>query len=429
MLPLSVMLWGGTRPWTGELIAWILSIASLLFVVSTAITGDWRQLDKIAVACVLLIVVPGWVGVLNLVRLPLLPASFSVHLSFTAVILAGGMLGSLLICLDLASSRTWRRRFWITLCLTGAGMVVLGIVQRLTNAQAIFWSLSEYHGGFFFSVFRYHANAGAFMNLVIPMTAGLAVRSFLKKEFTGGTFWTASLLLTVAAAFVNVSRAAQAVTLLLVTVMMLMLANRFRGALPGSHVAWIVSLLILPALLVSIFGASKTLARWNRGIPLGGIENGSFFDTDRGLTYRSIVFHLLPRSGFWGSGPGTFEPVFAEVIREDSLPVKGRWDFAHNDYLQTLSEWGVIPFLALLTLGCAAVTKGFRLWCSKGEGSSTALMGWGGALALSGLMLHALVDFPLQIPSIQLFSSVIAGLLLGAPCAGYHRALRGGNRT
>jgi O-antigen ligase len=116
------------------------------------------------------------------------------------------------------------------------------------------------------------------------------------------------------------------------------------------------------------------------------------------------------------------------VIEEDALPVTGRWDLAHNDYLQTLSEWGVIPFLSFVALLCGAVTRGFLLW-HRPDGSSTALLGLCGALSLSGVLLHAWVDFPLQIPSIQLFTSVIAGLLLGTPTAGDQCALRGGNRT
>jgi len=308
-------------------------------------------------------------------------------------------------------------------------MVVLGIVQRLTGAQAIYWNLSEYHGGFFFSVFRYHANAGAFMNLVLPMTAGLAVRAAWKRDFTGAVLWTASTLLTMAAAFVNVSRAAEAVTLLLVVLMALFLGIRFRRRVPGSPLAWIAAFSIILVILLSVFGIKKTMGRWQQGVPLAALSEGAFFEQDRGLTYRSIVQHLIPRTGLWGSGPGTFEPSFASVIREDSLAVKGRWDFAHNDYLQTLAEWGFIPSLALLGLGFCAVWRGFRLWYSLRTGASSSLLGLCGSIALLGVLLHALVDFPLQIPSISLFSSVIAGLLLGIPEVEDQRAFRTGKST
>jgi O-antigen ligase len=354
------------------------------------------------------------------------------------MMLTTGMLGALLICHDLAFSRTWRMRCWQVLCLTGTGMVLLGIAQRLTGAQAIYWNLSEYHGGFFFSVFRYHANAGAFINLVFPITAGLAARAILKKDPLGSVLWMTSFLVMVAASFVNVSRAAEAVTLVLLLMTTGCLARMFSGRSFISFLPWITVLLIILALFASSFGLKKNFARWKQGFPTSQLAGGSFFHRDRGLTYQSVLFHLLPRTGFWGSGPGTFEPAFAAVVKADSLPVKGRWDLAHNDYLQTLSEWGVIPSLSFLTLITGAIWQGFRLWRLP-RGSSVSLFGICGAISLLGVLLHALVDFPLQIPSIQLIVAVVCGLLLGIPRSGpeeenppnpsgNQRALEGGKR-
>ena len=377
----------------------------------------------------MLILVPGWITVLNpyscwtsggfaLHQIPyptFLPSgSIDPARSLPVMMLTTGMLGALLVCHDLAASRTWRMRFWLMLCLTGTGMVLLGITQRLTGAQAIYWNLSEYHGGFFFSVFRYHANAGAFINLVFPITAGLAARAILKKDSMGSVLWVTSFLIMVAASFVNVSRAAEAVTLLLLLMTAGCLARMFAGRSLVSSLPWVTALLIILALFAASFGMKKNFARWKQGFPASSLAGGSFFQRDRGLTYQSVLFHLLPRTGFWGSGPGTFEPAFAAVVKEDSLPVKGRWDLAHNDYLQTLSEWGVIPFLSFLALITGALWQGFRLWRLP-RGSSVRLLGICGAISLLGVLLHALVDFPLQIASIQLNVAVICGLLLGTP--------------
>ena len=432
MIPLSVALWGGTRPWTAELIGWVLVLAMIFFVLSMIIPGERKSPERKLLIASLLILIPGWIMALNghsgwasagfpEYRSPsplcLLPGSIDTALTFPVMTLTTGMLGALLICSDLASSKTWRIRFWQVLCLTGTGMVLLGIAQRLTGAQAIYWNLREYHGGFFFSVFRYHANAGAFINLIFPLTAGLAVRALLKRDFLGGVFWTSSLLMMLAASFVNVSRAAEAVTLFLMLIMAGCLAGMFSGRSLIASLPWIMAFLVLLTVFAASFGLEKSLGRWRPGRPAVSLEGGSFFNTDRGLTYRSVVFHLLPKTGFWGSGPGTFEPAFAAVVKANSLPVKGRWDLAHNDYLQTLSEWGVIPFLSFISLMFGAIWQGFRLWRLP-RGSSVRLLGVCGALSLLGVLVHALVDFPLQIPSIQLCTAVICGILLGTPRSG-----------
>jgi len=45
--------------------------------------------------------------------------------------------------------------------------------------------------------------------------------------------------------------------------------------------------------------------------------------------------------------------------------------------------------------------------------SDSALLASGCAFALAGVMLHAIVDFPLQIASLQLFTILLAGLSWG----------------
>jgi integrase/recombinase XerD len=59
-------------------------------------------------------------------------------------------------------------------------MVVLGVAQRFTDAPGIFWSPYRYVGETFFATFRYHANAGAYINLVLPFIVALAVRAFYR---------------------------------------------------------------------------------------------------------------------------------------------------------------------------------------------------------------------------------------------------------
>jgi hypothetical protein len=92
--------------------------------------------------------------------------------------------------------------------------------------------------------------------------------------------------------------------------------------------------------------------------------------------------------------------------------LEGRWDKAHSDALQTLMEWGwsgAAAWAVILTGGFArAVWMGVR----KGSAESRILPA-ACAFSLAGVMVHALVDFPLQIASIQLFAVMIAALAWG----------------
>jgi len=99
-----------------------------------------------------------------------------------------------------------------------------------------------------------------------------------------------------------------------------------------------------------------------------------------------------------------------------SHPLRGRWDFAHSDALQTVQDWGwagAAAWLSLLAGGFIyAVANSFR---RGGKLEETCILSTAGAFALGGVMLHACVDFPLQILSLQLNVLVILGLVSGLP--------------
>ena len=97
--------------------------------------------------------------------------------------------------------------------------------------------------------------------------------------------------------------------------------------------------------------------------------------------------------------------------------MEGIWRFLHEDYLQTLMEWGWIgsAFWALLFFGSIGVAA--RTLRRRGDDSPLSgrqrLFLTGAVLALGGVALHALVDFPLQIASLQLYVAMYVGICGG----------------
>jgi O-antigen ligase len=77
--------------------------------------------------------------------------------------------------------------------------------------------------------------------------------------------------------------------------------------------------------------------------------------------------------------------------------------FAHHDLLQTAAEWGGLPLLAWLVLWAGGF---YRVAVRNGSGRRELAL----VLMLSGLALHSLVHFPLQVPALQLWTAVLLGL-------------------
>jgi hypothetical protein len=75
-------------------------------------------------------------------------------------------------------------------------------------------------------------------------------------------------------------------------------------------------------------------------------------------------------------------------------------------------EWGLAGAAAWLLILGGAFVRAIRQAAKRGA-METRLLSAACAFSLGGVVLHAFVDFPLQIASLQLFSLAIAGLAWG----------------
>jgi len=172
---------------------------------------------------------------------------------------------------------------------------------------------------------------------------------------------------------------------------------------------WVLAVLamLVVAGIAASFGLEKTMNRW-----ADASLNQSVSSEGRLQAYSIIVRGALSEAGWWGYGPGTFEKIFNIHRSALNSPLPGRWDKAHSDALQTQMEWGWAGAACWLLLLAGALGKAISVARGR-EGES--MLAAGCAFALGGVMLHALVDFPMQIASLQLFTVVLAGLSWGLP--------------
>jgi hypothetical protein len=273
----------------------------------------------------------------------------------------------------------------------------------------MFWSPYRYVGETFFAVFRYHANAGAYINLVLPFIVALAVRAFYREGAEKGrVFWTLAALVTAASGFINVSRAANVICALLLIGMLTWIFSARLHSLRSRRLltAGAGALLIIgaTAILSVSFGADRTLNRWEQSWD-------SLFNDNRYQVYEVLINGAIQASGWWGQGPGTFVRVFNIHREQLGSPVKGWWINAHSDILQTPVDYGWAGAAAwTLILGGALIVAALGARRRGRKPDETEILSMACAFALAGVSLHAFVDFPLQISSLQLYTMIIAGL-------------------
>jgi hypothetical protein len=129
------------------------------------------------------------------------------------------LLGTLLFVCDLSQSSRWFLRLWYVIGLVGGSIAFLGLLQKATGAQMIFWQSPpppEFRVTTFFATYFYHGNAGAFLNLVWPLSAGLVIRAFTRQSQPGmRALWTIVFIVTIWGVLANTSRMAQVVAVVL----------------------------------------------------------------------------------------------------------------------------------------------------------------------------------------------------------------------
>lgn len=158
------------------------------------------------------------------------------------------------------------------------------------------------------------------------------------------------------------------------------------------------SLLALVLVAFAIAAGLAVAAAWMKVDELEGI---------RGIMRQatmSLAWQHLP----WGSGIGSFVPVFeqampAALLRPEYI------NAAHNDYAQALLESGIAG-LAVAGLLIAASIRALRACLRNGVADRRLV--WSALLGMLPLVAHAYTDFALRTPALMAVAALLFGVLV-----------------
>jgi len=447
--------YGGTTAISIVVINWILGASLLLWVVELFVNRRLPKFPKsLLFVIAALLILGAWMtfnarsiydaefgtfsSIANLVSGA--PGSVDYAISVAWMIRGALLLMSILLVVDLSRSERGLLQLWQVIALTAGSISLLGLLQKATNAEAIFWQTPVYgYGKTFFATYYYHANAGAFLNLTLPFTAGLAVRTFnTRSNQATRSLWLLMFLLNLAAIASNTSRGAQLVGgIILVGILWVLVPRVFRGLSRGEKNVALAGAAAILLVLFAIGTAShleQPIAHWHQSEQIS---------QDARLLATEVGIKAVPKAGLFGYGPGTFRAVFPRLNADaNNLAGSGTWRFLHEDYLQTAIEWGWIGsalWAVLFFGGIAAALVSLRKQRAqrkeqraKSEEPESVISNfefqvsnffWSrrrrlilplAIIALIGVALHAIVDFPLQIESIQLYVATCLGICWGS---------------
>lgn len=418
--------YGCTPAWTINVLEALMSAIILFWLAGCAMRKITPLVHPALFGCVALVLLQGWWMAMNPHYrdrgdyhfvpveswLPWAPGSVDQTISITAMLRIGGLLMMACFVCDLATRREWRRRIWWTAAATGISIALFGLFQSASASPLLFWN-PEDRAFPYFATYYYSGNAGAYFNLVLPLIAGLAILALRKFDsHLSRAIWLPGFFVCAAAAFVNVSRAAMAVTILLCVIL---LAWQFFSPARKEMPTPLRLRLVYAALTAISLICLVAFSGWERPAEKWSMLESQLNSSNRRLITTQICLRMIPDAGWHGFGPGVFPLVFPHYTGAHATEIPGIWRYAHDDYLQAVIEWGWLGALPWAVLFFGAIIKLFVTGLKKnGAGASDRVLLFTSGMALTGVALHALVDFPLQIASLQLYAATYIGLGWGS---------------
>lgn len=413
--------YGCTRP---EMLPVLYGLLGAFIVAGLA--GFWadrrfNSVPRLALFCVLALLIQGWWMTGNPIFSSIVSASGGMvdtteenirRLSFDSMVLTSFSLVSFLVLCGLMTQARPRRFILLAAALSGTVVCLLGDVLKIAGEPLMryFWTATDLSWNNF-ALYAYQGNAGAFLNLVWPLILVFTRRAYTPTVSTGRrVLWTIGTVACGAALFLNASKAALVIGLLILPWPFLSRMRRMRRkyvVLLGAG-----TLLLVVAGLVSSehFVRETAFQRMTNTREVAESWGG------RVEAYRQYV-NALPTVGAFGLGPGLFQLAFPYQESPLGMRTVGLREFAHEDYLQTVLEWGWAGTALWSLLAAGGIYRAIRSYAQRTRFTSkterhlllAALLGVGGTLT------QALIDFPLQIASIRLFFLVLLALCWASP--------------
>ena len=423
--------WGTVKPVGLMALEIVLALASVCWLLAMLAPAYRPKLPRLLVLCVALLLLQGWWMALNAHQaynavkhqftpahplIPWLPGAADRTMAAGAMAHVTAILLALLMICDFARSPQWRLGMWKALAVTGASISIYGLLAK----AGIFSPMFNVPGdeASVFGSFVYHGVAGAYLNLAIPAQIGLAIIYLGQRERKArGLAWAVMAIITIIAVMVNISRGAAMICggeLALLAVLVIWMYRqdvRFQTAL--ARWKWILLASACAVFLGIGIAVWHNLPRWEK-------FEGDFalHGNGRLLAWR-VSWAMAMAHPLFGSGPGSFKirfPLSHHMIQElyshwiVLFYVPGhrisRWSYASNDYLQTLVQWGSAGFVlwGVLVLGSLWPSRLRRPGADRDKSAVPAdhLMLWSARIALLGVFIHGLFDYPLEIASLQL---------------------------
>ena len=332
-------------------------------------------------------VFPPMIAFAGLMCIQLLPGvSAYWHATFSQLLLyvSYGILCFLLVQ-TLTRSREVRT-LGTALAIYGPVVALSAVLQNLSAPNKLYWLKVPRFGGWIYGPYVNHNHYAGLMEMLIPVPLVFAFSRFGDQRER----WIAASAAAFMAATIFLSGSRGGMIAFAVEIA-IFLGLVFRERQKQNIAVLLGAFLVISLAMIAWTGGREVKAR----ISTFAADKHSDLATDIRLQIDRDILHLFMQRPALGCGQGTFADVYPRFrsFYTDSLV-----NAAHNDFLQVLAETGVIGFGIMIWFLVITIRHALRKsakWTSNLNGAVAVAA----LLGISGILVHSLVDFNMQIPA------------------------------
>jgi O-antigen ligase len=269
----------------------------------------------------------------------------------------------------------------------GCSVAIFALLQGLTFKGKLYWLRTPSHGGWIYGPYVNHNHYAGLMEMLFPVPLVFSLTNHAR----GGLRRVAVLASVVMATtiFLSGSRGG-GIAFLCEIVVLLVAVMRQQNRIPFRGRLILVFFAVFSLASVALVGDHSLNERLTsvdstEREMVGGMRQ----QIDRDL------IKMFPHRLLLGWGLGTFADVYPQYR---SFYTSFLINEAHNDYLQLLIELGAAGFIVMIWF----LYLVFRLASTKLNNWATDVNGavaLAAVLGITGILVHSLVDFNLQVPA------------------------------
>jgi O-antigen ligase len=285
----------------------------------------------------------------------------------------------------------------------GAALAGFALIYGISANDKLYWLRLPRNGGWIYGPYVNHNHYAGLMEMLVPIPLVLALTQVASTRTR--TAAAAAGALMVGTIFLSGSRGGMLAIVAELVILAVLLVKQKRNLRTAVLVGVFLAIVVGFILWV---GGDAVVKRW------ASVDSShAEISSDVRLNIDRDAFRMWSKKPGLGWGLGTFPVVYPQFR---TFYTNSFVNEAHNDYLQLLTEMGLLGFGTMLWFLLTVYTRAIKKignWAGDLSGATALAC----VLGLSGILVHSAFDFNLQIPANAALFYVLCTIAAAEPFA------------